>query len=247
MTVTDDLTVNLSKVLDFIRRAARKKSDFLLLPEYSLTSSHGKQSKEEIDDALGQFEDACRENRITALVGTTYPEGNNRWNQVRIITDRGQLLGKYNKTVCTITDRTSKGFLCGNELPVFHHSGLVFGILICNDLWVTPGCGPYPDPRLSYQLGQKGARLIFHAVGAPRGGPKYRMFHEGNLVLRAMESRLYIAVSNITGPAREACVTVGIVDPEGEWIARAPHGRDALLVSDISINGNYSGRFLTDY
>jgi predicted amidohydrolase len=110
---------------------------------------------------------------------------------------------------------------------------LCFGVLICNDLWVTPGCGPYPDPRLSYQLGRKGARVIFHAVGAPGGGPKYRLFHEGNHLLRAIESRVYIPVSNITGPASQASVRVGIVTPQGEWLVAAPFGKDAMVIGDV--------------
>ena len=235
MTVTPEVEENLKRIARWIERAAKQGADFVLFPEYSLTGSKVRHPQDLIDDALDRIAEACRQNKITALVGTTYQTPAGRENQVRIYTQSGDLLGVQTKIVCTIKDREEKEFICGKELRTYKHRGLHFGVLACNDLWVSPGCGPYPDPRLSYRLGQKGVDVIFHAVGAASAA-NYLKFHEGNHIVRAMESGAYIAVANIAGPAREACVTVGVIDPEGEFLVKAPHGRDRMVTTDIVIS-----------
>jgi hypothetical protein len=84
------------------------------------------------------------------------------YNEVLILGGDGHLIGRHAKIVPTLLDR--EWCVPGRRLRVFHDRGLTFGCLVCNDLWVTPGCGPYPDPRLTYQLACKGARVIFHSV-----------------------------------------------------------------------------------
>src|SRR5690606_9912585 len=121
-------------------------------PEYALTSSRAIYTNRQIRERLDRIRQRCHDARVTAIVGTTMKEeeqGKHRLNMVKIFSDRGDILGEYRKIVLTTRDQVEKLFISGDRLPVFTHHGLRFGVLICNDLWVTPGCGPAPDPRLS--------------------------------------------------------------------------------------------------
>ncbi|MHB9032682.1 MAG: hypothetical protein ACYC6L_06505, partial [Anaerolineae bacterium] len=102
--------------------------------------------------------------------------------QVRIYDAEGRFVGAHAKMVPTSGDRQ----FCepGTQLRTCTLEGITFGCLICNDLWVTPGCGPYPDPRLTYQLGKLGAQLVFHAINSG-AAQEYLPYHESNLALRA--------------------------------------------------------------
>ena len=132
----------------------------------------------------------------------------------------GDLLGTYEKIVPTKSDR--EWCRPGEKLSTFTSFGVRFGCLICNDLWVTPGCGPYPDPRLSYQLGRKGAQLIFHSVNS--GTSEVHLpYHESNLKLRAMEAAVFIATANAASKNGHSInAPTGLMSPEGEWLVRCP-------------------------
>jgi predicted amidohydrolase len=154
--------------------------------------------------------------------------------QSRIYSDSGRLLGTHEKLVPTSGDR--KFCRPGDELRVFKHQNITFGCLICNDLWVTPGCGPYPDPRLTYKLGKLGARIIFHSVNS--GSSKiHTPYHESNLVLRAMESNLFIATANAADPKGPVNASTGIVSPKGEWIVRVPRTGEHQYFCDLDLEG----------
>lgn len=161
MRVSHKLAENLPKILAHIETS---DADFIVFPEMSLTGYHGDFSQKAAAAAWRQIATACRQAYVTALIGTGVHTDGRTYIQTRIKTDEGRLLGTQEKLIPTLGDRE----FCkpGEELRVFKHKGLTFGCLICNDLWVTPGCGPYPDPRLTYQLGQRGARIVFHAINS---------------------------------------------------------------------------------
>ncbi|HIJ65955.1 MAG TPA: carbon-nitrogen hydrolase family protein [Candidatus Hydrogenedentes bacterium] len=229
MAVSPRLDDNLPKVLDYIRGSG---CDFIVFPEMSLTGYHGKFNNRATRRAWRQIAEACRLAYVTALVGTGCKEDGETFIQTRIYTDEGELLGTHEKLVPTSTDRE----FCrpGEELRVFRHGSLTFGCLICNDLWVTPGCGPYPDPRLTYQLGKRGAQVIFHSIhsGSTRIHTPY---HESNLALRALESKLYIVTANAADPKGPVNAVSGIVSPEGEWLTQCPREDEHTYTYDLEI------------
>lgn len=230
MTVSPKLEENLPRILKYIESS---DADFILFPEMSLTGYHGDFSQKAAEAGWRQIAAACRQAYVTALIGTGVHADGVIYIQTRIKTDEGKLLGTHEKLVPTSGDR--KFCSPGSELRVFSHRGVTFGCLICNDLWVTPGCGPYPDPRLTYQLGQKGARIIFHAIHSGCS-PQHIPFHESNLSLRAQESRLYIVTANAADPNGPVNAATGIVSPQGEWLVQVPREGEHVYVRDVEMD-----------
>lgn len=221
---------NLPRILDFIRRS---DADFILFPEMSLTGYHGGFSQAKTEQAWEQIAAACRQSYTSVLLGTGAKTDDGAFIQTRIYGSDGGLVGTHEKLVPTDGDRT----WCrpGEELRTFTVGGLTFGCLICNDLWVTPGCGPYPDPRLSLQLAQRGARVIFHAVNSGASAA-HLPYHESNLSLRAMEGGVYIVTANaatLEGPVN--CAS-GVMGPNGAWVVKVPREGEHIFTADLDID-----------
>ncbi|HOZ46212.1 MAG TPA: carbon-nitrogen hydrolase family protein [Candidatus Hydrogenedentes bacterium] len=229
MMVSPKLEENLPKILSCIEKS---DTDFILFPEMSLTGYHGDFSQKAAAAAWRQVAAACRQAYVTALIGTGVHTAEGTFIQQRIKTDEGKLLGTHEKLVPTEGDR--KFCRPGEELRLFTHHGIRFGCLICNDLWVTPGCGPYPDPRLAYQLGKRGAQIIFHAINSGFD-QDFTAFHEANLALRARESKVYIVTANAADPERPVNAASGVVSPEGKWLVQCPRLGEQKFAIDIEL------------
>ncbi|HOE67659.1 MAG TPA: carbon-nitrogen hydrolase family protein [Candidatus Hydrogenedentes bacterium] len=229
MAVSPALDENLPRILDHIKTI---DADIVLFPEMSLTGYHGDFSDQAARAAWRAVATACRQHYRAAIVGTGCMQDGATYIQSRIYDGEGELLGTHEKIVPTSGDRD----FCqpGHELRLFEYRGIPFGCLICNDMWVTPGCGPYPDPRLAYHLGRKGARIIFHAVNSGSSAV-HVPYHESNLTLRAMESRVYIVTANAADPNGPVNCATGVVSPEGEWLVRCPRDGDQTFAYDLPI------------
>jgi predicted amidohydrolase len=232
MEAAHELADNLPRILSHIRWAAAQGAQYCLFPEASLSGYHGEFRQQEVDDALQEIAVACREYQITALISTGMHVDDGIQIQVRIYGQEGEFLGNHAKMVPTSGDRT--WCIPGNELRVFHHNGITFGCLICNDLWVTPGCGPYPDPRLTYQLGQLGAQVVFHAINSGFA-PQYLPYHESNLALRANESGFPIITSNAVVGMNPVNCGSGVMGANGEWLVRANSVGEGAFVFDLTL------------
>lgn len=229
MEVSPKLEDNLEKILHYIGRG---DCDFMVFPEMSLTGYHGKFNDKTARAAWRKIATACRMAYVTAVVGTGAKEDGATYIQSRIYTDEGLLLGTHEKLVPTTGDLS----FCraGEELRTFEYRGVIFGCLICNDLWVTPGCGPFPDPRLSYQLGQRGARIIFHSIHSGTSAA-HQAYHESNLALRAMEAGVHIVTANAADSGGPVNAHTGLVSPEGQWLVRCPATGEHVFAYDIDL------------
>lgn len=228
--VSKKLDDNLPKILEHIRRT---DADFILFPEMSLTGYHGEFSDKSTRKAWRQIAAACRQSYVSAIIGTGCKEEDGTYIQSRIYNKAGDLAGAHEKLVPTSGDRE----FCqpGVELRVFTDNGISFGCLICNDLWVTPGAGPYPDPRLTYQLGRKGAQVIFHAVHSG-SSQIHTPYHESNLALRAMESKVYICTANAADPQGPVNCATGVMGPNGEWVTQVARTGEQSYAVDLELD-----------
>ena len=199
----------------------------------SLTGFNNEFNDARTREAWRQIASACRQAYVTAVIGTgVFHEGHSHI-QSRIYSCSGELIGTQEKLVPTESERT--WFRPGDELRVFKHRGLSFGCLICNDLWVSPGLGPYPDPRLSRQLGEKGAQMIFHSC-LSGSDPEYAEYHDANLRLRAKESGCYIITANAAledgAPVNSP---TGVVTPNGSWLTKCPLEGEQSFAVDLDL------------
>lgn len=229
MAVAPSKKDNLPRILEYIKQG---NCEFMLFPEMSLTGYNNDFSDARTAEAWRQIALACRQSYVTAIIGTGARNDGRTYIQSRIYTGAGELLGTHEKLVPTEGDR--KWCRPGEELRTFKDHGVTFGCLICNDLWVTPGCGPYPDPRLSYQLGQRGVQIIFHSANSG-GDQRYFQYHEANLKLRALESKCYIVTANAAVPNGRVNAPSGVVSPEGTWLIQCPLEGEHTFAFDLEI------------
>lgn len=229
MAVGTSKKENLPRILEYIQQS---DCDFLLFPEMSLTGYNNDFSETRTLEAWKQIAAACRQSYVTAIIGTGARSDGHTFIQSRIYTGDGKLLGTQEKLVPTETDR--QWCRPGEELRVFHHKGISFGCLLGNDLWVAPGCGPYPDPRLTHQLGKRGVQVIFHSV---HSGTKrlYLPYHDINLRLRAIESKCHIVTVNAAVSEGLVNSPSGVMSPAGDWLIQCPLGGEQTFTWDLEL------------
>lgn len=238
MVVSPNLDANLPIILSHISIAAQDGADLVLFPEMSLSGYHGNYDFEAVKRAVKEVSAAAKKNHIAVIAGTGWREGGEAYIQSRAYDSDGSLLGTHEKMVPTgIDGKSGDRAFCtpGKELKTFVWKGVTCGSLICNDLWVTPGCGPHHDPRLAHQLGQKGAKIIFHAVNSGCG-QKHLPYHESNVALRAEESKLYIVTANAASMDGPINCSSGVMGPDGEWVTMLDRQGEGRYIATLSIS-----------
>ena len=190
METTSNIQKNKAVIIDGIKKAAKEGADFLMTPEGSLSGYNSTFNSEELNTALDQVVDIAKNLKVGLLLGTCYKENINGvekcWNQVRVYTPDGKFLSAHSKTLlCSPIDQPGTGEMLEYEkeqLHTFDWNGNRFGILVCNDLWATPGYTTTPNPYLALKLKQMGAQVIFHAINSGTN-QQYKSFHESSAEL----------------------------------------------------------------
>lgn len=229
MNVKPSKGENLPRILNLIERS---DADVVVFPKMSLTGYNNDFSDTRTTEAWRQIAAACRQHYRAAVVGTGARNEGHAYIQSRIYGDEGELVGTYEKLVPTEPER--QWARPGDELRTFDLKGVTVGCLICNDLWVAPGSGPYHDPRLSLQLGQRGVQVIFHQARTGSDS-EYGAYFDSNIRLRAKESGCYIVSVNTASNNGPLNAASGVVSPEGEWIAQCPRTGEQTFTCDIEL------------
>ena len=227
----DDMHANAREILSAVAWAGEHKADFLVTPESALTGHHDHFDKKLRDRLLAEIQAVVRSAGVTTIVGACDKRRGRSYIEQVIIGRDGGIMGRHAKTVLASVDR---GWATpGRSLRIFRDRGLDFGCLVCNDLWVVPLSGARNDPRLSLQLAERGARVIFCSSWSGCD-QRFRPMHESNVMLRAMEGHLFIVAVNATAP-RAVNATTGIMAPDGNWVIRCRRRGRQLAVADIVI------------
>lgn len=226
VTTTGDIAFNLAKAERVFAQAGKERAGWVLFPELFLTGTHdGNRYKQaDVAPAFAQMQAWCRQHQVIGLIGTGWNENGKDYNQVRVVDAQGKLVSVYAKTCLTYGD--AKEFAPGPISMMHAAGGIKFGILICNDLWVTPGFSDGPNPHLTLKQARAGAQVIFHAVGSGND-QRYRSYHESNLLTRAVEAKCPIVVVNgFRPPAVNA--TSGVVAPDFRYLDPLPRDREVI-------------------
>lgn len=215
---------NLATARRAIEQAGAEKADFVLFPEIFLAASVSEGRQEEAAAGMAEIGELCRKFGVIGLIGTAWKEEDKLFNQVRIIDNTGSLAGVYAKK-CLTYGEAKKG-PPGTTPLVFSLGGLTAGILICNDLWVTPGFTDGPDPHLTLQQARAGAQVIFHHIYSGNN-QRYRAYHESNHFVRAAEAKCpIVAVNAFTAP--EVNATSGVVGTDFRHLVALPRDREVI-------------------
>jgi len=248
MEVGDDIERNAGKICQAIRQAASAKADILLTPEGSLSGYRPDFDPQAASSALSKVTALARRHQLGLALGTCFKEADGLiYNQIRFYSPGGSYLGFHSKILrCgTMTDPPEGEIneYTASALKVFPLKDHLVGGLICNDLWANPACTPMPDPHLSQQLAQKGARVIFQAVNGGRDGSPWARevvwpFHESNLRMRAQAGKVWIVTVDNCSPVTMPCSAPGgVLDSQGKWVCRTPAQGEHLFVHTIILDG----------
>lgn len=229
MTVSNDIDANRKLIEEGIRKAAADGASFLVTPEGSLSGYTSDFDQKKLAEALRNVRTAASGMKVGLMLGTCIKQVVNGkefcYNQVRVYAPDGKFLGAYSKILrCSPLDLPGSGEMVDyveGDLRTFEWEGNKFGILICNDLWATPGYTTMPNPYLAWKLRQMGAQFIVHCINSG-SAQRYRPFHEASAELWALSLKLPILEVNAVEPDRKVNAQSGLIDPAGERSLRVP-------------------------
>lgn len=222
MNVTDDIQKNKEEIIRAIRKAGRSRVDFLVTPEGSLSGYTSQFDQDKLLPALREVTAVAREFKVGLMLGTCYkesfPEGEFCYNQVRLYSPMGEFMGAYSKILrCSPLAHPGTGEMIDfveGKLKTFEWQGRKFGVLICNDLWATPGYTTIPNPYLAWKLKQDGAEFIIHCINSGTD-QRYQPFHESSAELWAFSLKIPIMEVNAAQESKAINARSGLINSEG--------------------------------
>lgn len=243
MTVTNDIKTNQEQIINGIRKAAQEGASFLVTPEGSLSGYTSNFNQNKLNAAIDEIKSAASEMKVGLMLGTCFKElikdKEFCFNQVRIYGPDGDFMGEYSKILrCSNLDVPGTGEMveyAEGELKTFDWNGLRFGILICNDLWATPGYTTMPNPYLPWKLKQMGAQFIIHCINSGTV-QKYRPFHESSAELWAFSTHIPILEVNAAQGKEKINAQSGLIDNNGERGVRVPDSGEQFFTVKIFCN-----------
>ena len=243
--VTMDVSRNLEKTLEAVSFAADQKADILVTPEGFLSGYSPEIDQEEVAKALGKVTSFAQEKAVGLAIGVCFKEGDKVYNQQRHYSPSGEYLGCHCKILncCESSDRELGEYREFSTIPLatFDFKGIRCGGLICNDMWANPECTPMDDSHLAQKLSEMGAKIIFHSVNGGRDDSHWsqvvtRNYHEMNLRMRARGGKVWIAtVDNAADCDIPTAAPGGVIDPNGNWVARTADVGESYCCFDIEI------------
>ena len=244
MNITNNINKNKEQILDGIRKAAIEGASFLVTPEGSLSGYTSNFDQGELGIALQEVVTVAGKMKVGLMLGTCYKElikGQEFcYDQVRVYMPEGQFTGAYSKILrCSNPDRPGTGEMVDyveGELKTFEWKGIRFGILICNDLWATPGYTTIPNPYLAWKLKQMGAQFIVHCVNSGTV-QRYRPFHESSAELWALSLKIPIIEVNAAHEKEKINAQSGLIDSNGERSLRVPDSGIQFFTARIYVPG----------
>nr|MDO8084005.1 carbon-nitrogen hydrolase family protein [Candidatus Sigynarchaeum springense] len=241
LAVLGDIDLNVEAINNAIDFSTRAGADILLTPEGSLSGYTPKFDQSRVEHELQCIVKKASEHALGLALGTIFvePDDGGTYNEIRFYSKDGTFLGFHSKILRTTSEANDYASL---PLRTFNFHGVKIGGLICNDLWANPECTIEPDPHLTRQLAGMGARIIFHAVNGGRSGSPFmetiRNYHESNLRMRAQADKVWIVTVDNCFPFNLPCsAPSGVLDPQGNWAAKAPLQGEQMLVHDIVLDG----------
>ncbi|WP_372679768.1 nitrilase-related carbon-nitrogen hydrolase [Desulfosarcina sp.] len=223
---------NLERTRYWTRRARREKAALVCFPELNLTGySNREDIAEHAISAYGaEIDELVRlsaDQQIALLVGFAEKACDGRiFASHMAITPQGRT-GVYRKL--HLAPPEADRFSPGKTLPVFHWSGIRFGIQLCYDAHF---------PELSTRMAEAEADMIFMPHASPRGQAldKHQSWMR-HLPARAFDNGLFVVACNQIGNNGNGLVFPGnavVFSPSGEIIETRLSGDPGMLVADLT-------------
>jgi predicted amidohydrolase len=241
MTATNDIKTNEKVIIEGIRKAAGQGARFLVTPEGSLSGYTSNFNQTEVAVSLELIKSEAAKLKLGLMLGTCFKEKIDGkevcYNQVRLYSPDGKFMGEYSKILrCSSMELPGSGEMTDyieGDLKTFNWNGIRFGILICNDLWATPGYTTMPNPYLAWKLKQMGAQFIVHCINSGTV-QKYRPFHESSAELWAFSLHLPILEVNAAQEQERINAQSGLIDATGDRNIRVPDSGLQFFIARVT-------------
>ncbi len=237
MPVSAKLEENFRKIKAGIEEAASKGACLIAFPECAVSGYpplHHKKIEDIDTTAIAELNgDICelaKENNIWVVVGTIVMSSEGLLNSALVISDDGNIAGRYDKLHLMPEDK--EFFVPGVGTQVFMMNEIFFGVAICYD-------ARFPEP-FRY-LRQQGARLLINISNACGGSTWKQPVLEGTYRTRASENTCFFVAVNAAGPLQMA--NSRICNPLGLDLAVANVDREEMLFADIDICETQEGYY----
>lgn len=223
---------NLERTRYWTREARKQAASLVCFPEMNLT---GYSNRDEIErftlSAQGREIDtlirlAAHEHTAILVGFAEKDEAGTIFASHMVITPQGRT-GLYRKV--HLAPPETDQFSPGETLPVFHWSGVRFGIQLCYDAHF---------PELSTRMAEAHADVIFFPHASPRGQAAIK--HQSwmrHLPARAFDNGLFVVACNQTGDNQNGLTFPGnavVLSPSGEVIKTRLSGKSGMLVTDLT-------------
>jgi N-carbamoylputrescine amidase len=223
---------NLERTRYWVHQAKQRSADLVCFPEMNLT---GYSNRDEIKaqaisahgEEIGSLVKLAGDLQILLLVGFAERADDGAiYASHMVISPRGRT-AVYRKI--HLAPPELDHFRPGERLPIFHWSGMRFGIQLCYD-------AHFPD--LSTIMAEAGADAIFIPHASPRGqaATKHQSWMR-HLPARAFDNGLFVVACNQTGDNQNGLVFPGnavVFSPSGEIIDARLSGESGMLVADLT-------------
>jgi len=238
--VVGDISGNLEKIAEWIRRAADLQADVVTFPELSLTGYPPEDlllKPQFIEANLAAMQElAAKVHGITAVVGFVDRQ-DDIFNAAAIV-EGGKIAAVYHKMFLPnygVFDEF-RYFRAGRSCPVFRIGDATIGVSICEDIW-------YPDGPFLHQAVSGGAEVLINISASPYHAGK-RQWRETMLQTRAVDSAVIIAYNNMVGGQDELVLDGGglVYNERGELISRGRAFEEDLIVVDLDIESVFRQR-----
>lgn len=253
-SVVGDIEGNLASIDRLLGDAVDQGTDIACFPElsvcgYNTSERSGEPANgtrippavavpSETTDAL---EAIGKRHGIWFLVGLLERDSSGIVYNTQLVISPNGIEGKYRKTHVPTTEIGT--WRHGDDLPVFNHPKIRFGIEICYDTHF---------PEVSTALADKGADLIFmpHASGGvePAGDKQARW--ERYVPARAYDNTVYAAICNQVGDNEAGHVFSGVTfvcDPAGKVVAQSGDGSsEEIVIAELDAAGLQDARHVPE-
>ena len=225
---------NLATMERFCEQAAAEEVDIICFPELGVCGYNAGDPStpdpEPLDgDSVRNVEVLARKHELTVLAGLLERSASGIVYNTQVACGPDGRMGSYRKTHVPTPEIGT--FCHGDELPVFDHPKVRFGMQICYDTHF---------PEVSTLLAQKGAEVIFcpHASPPMETAEQKRERWLHYIPARAYDNTVYVAICNQVGDngaGRDFQGVTFVCNPLGEIVAEAvSSNEEEMVIADLS-------------
>ncbi len=228
-----DLAGNCRKIMEYAERAEKFGADLVSFPELAVTGYPPEDlllKRKFVEDNLVALRELSRSIRnIVAVVGFVDKGRGGVYNSAAVIS-AGEIKGIYHKMRLpnyAVFDE-KRYFKSGKNPVVFLLGQQMFGVNICEDIWL-PG-GPTATQA------RYGAKFICNINASPYHAGKVKL-REEIIRAQARNNGVIMSYTNLVG-GQDELVFDGqsmVIDRDGTLLARAEAFKEDLLIADVKL------------